>query len=445
MKYHIYTYGCQMNVHESEKLAGMLENLGYVQTDTVDESDVIVFNTCCIRDTAETKIMGNIGAVKPLKRANKKLKIIVCGCMTQQDMRAAELKQKFPFIDIVLGTHNIDRLPQLLKEEKHAVEIRKEFSPFAPQSVTSKCLQTIDGLPVHRTSFPNAWVNIAYGCNNFCTYCIVPYVRGRERSRPKSVVLDEVNRLLDDGYREITLLGQNVNSYGRGLEDNTNFCDLLTDIAKINGKFRIRFMTSHPKDFNSDVVGIIADSPNICKHIHLPIQSGSNRVLEAMNRHYTREKYLSIVEDIRSHIPNAGITTDIIVGFPTETDEDFADTLDIVNRVGYSNAFTFIYSMRRGTPAASMEQIPYEIKRKRIGELIALQNKITKELSVGYLNKDYEVLVEDINPKVSGCVCGRTDCGRLVTMTGDESLIGKFVNVNITKAKSASLFGEIVK
>ena len=300
-------------------------------------------------------------------------------------------------------------------------------------------------LPIFRDSFPNAWVNIIYGCNNFCTYCIVPYVRGREISRKPSDVIDEVKRCVDQGFKEITLLGQNVNSYGNDLSDGTNFASLLKEIDKIGGKFRVRFMTSHPKDLTEEVVDIIAGSNKICNNIHLPVQAGSDKVLKDMNRKYTREKYISLVEMIKSKIPGVGITTDIMVGFPTETQEDFLQTMDLVKQCRFSNAFTFIYSPRQGTVAAKMPQLSYSVKQSRIMELIKLQNSITKELSNDYKGKTYEILVEDFSPKLEGYVCGRTDCGRLVTFKGDKNIIGEFVNVEIQSAKSASLFGKIVE
>ena len=438
MKYLIKTYGCQMNVHDSEKIAGLLQKAGYESTEIDEEADVIVFNTCCIRDTAETKVMGHIGLMKPLKKKKPTLKVVVCGCMTQQDERAQELKNKFPFIDVVVGTFNLERIPVLLEQVDKKTKPTEVFSDITGKRHISECI------PTYRTSYPNGWVNIAYGCDNFCTYCIVPYVRGREVSRKQSDVLDEVKKLLDEGYKEITLLGQNVNSYGKGNDDGASFYSLLSEIAKLPGKFRLRFMTSHPKDFNSDIIDVIADSPNICNNIHLPIQSGSNAILKAMNRHYDRERYLSIIDRIHSRIPDCGITTDIMVGFPGETDRDFEDTMDMVRRVRYSNAFCFIYSMRRGTPAAKMEQIPYAIKKERIVRLIAQQNAITKELSAEYLNGTFEVLVEDVAPKKDGYVCGRTDSGRLVTFPGTREMIGSFVDVTITRAQSASLFGKVI-
>ncbi len=432
--YKINTYGCQMNVHESEKIAGVLEKLGYSQTEADEDADIIVFNTCCIRDTAEKRAYGNIGALKPLKKQKKDLIIAVVGCITQQDKAAELLRSKFPFVDIVLGTSNFNEFESALIAR---LETKK------PQvSVCDSTVTIGSELPTTRTSYPNAWINIIYGCNNFCTYCIVPYVRGRERSRASVDILSDVQSVLDEGYKEITLLGQNVDSYGSDLAKGENFPALLRDIGKIEGKFRLRFMTSHPKDFSNETVDIISSAKNICNSIHLPVQSGSDNILRAMNRRYTRENYLDIIRNIRKKMPNAGITTDIMVGFPGETEKDYLDTLDLVREARFSNAFTFVYSPRNGTPAAKLPQIPAEVKKERIKELVATQNTITKEISRGYINKIYEVLVEDVNSKYENTVCGRTDCGRLVTFNGTPDLIGKFENVKITEARSASLFGK---
>lgn len=436
MKYFITTYGCQMNVHESEKIAGMLVDIGYSSASSYEDADIIVFNTCCIRDTAEKRAFGNIGALKSLKRTHPDKIIVVVGCMTQQKGGAEALAAKFPFVDIILGTNSLDRLPILVQEKRN----RKTMISVASDPTVDLSLE----LPIYRTSGTNAWINIMYGCNNYCTYCIVPYVRGRERSRAIGDVIADVKQVLSKGYKEITLLGQNVDSYGSDLQDGTNFALLLKEISAIPGKFRLRFMTSHPKDFDREVIDVIASSNNICHNIHLPIQSGSNEILRRMNRKYTVEQYLSIVDYIKEKMPDVGITSDIMVGFPGETEEDFLETCDLVRKVRFSNAFTFIYSPRKGTPAASMEQIPSDVKKSRITRLVKLQNDITKELSDEYLGNTYEILVEDVNPKYPGTVCGRTDSGRLVTIKGEPSLIGSFLDVKITKSRSASLFGEIL-
>ncbi|MCH5159285.1 MAG: tRNA (N6-isopentenyl adenosine(37)-C2)-methylthiotransferase MiaB [Clostridiales bacterium] len=435
LNYFIHTYGCQMNIHDSEKIAGILESLGYTVCDSVEKADIVVFNTCCIRETAEQKIYGHIGAIKKLKQKNPRLIAVVCGCMSQQEGVADKIKASYPYIDIVLGTSNLNLLADAIKM---AQQKKKHYSVEFLQYREEDFKQS-------RTSYPNAWVNINYGCNNFCTYCIVPYVRGRERSRPMEDILTEVNHLLSEGYKEITLLGQNVNSYGHDLESGESFAQLLHEIGKIEGKFRLRFMTSHPKDLSQDVIDAIASYPNICDNIHLPVQSGSNRVLKQMNRRYTRENYFDLIKKIRKSLPHVGITTDIMVGFPGETEEDFMDTLDLVRRVKYSSAFCFVYSRRKGTPAYSMEnQIPYSVKRDRITRLLACQNEVTKEISQTMVGQCYEVLVEGANFKYQDTMCGRTESGRLVNFKCDDSYIGKFVTVKIERASSATLWGRIV-
>ena len=439
MKYTNVSYGCQMNVHESEKIAGILEELGYTPAGSIEESDIIVFNTCCIRDTAEKRAFGNIGAVKPIKKKNKDLIVAVVGCMTEQKGYDKIFKEKYPYVDIVLGTGNLNLLKEKIIEKRE--QGKKTY-------LTQSCNDPIDEtVPQSRTSYPNAWVNIMYGCNNFCTYCIVPYVRGRERSREPEEILKEVRSLVEGGYKEITLLGQNVNSYGNDFSDRpeVNFANLLKAVSEIPGKFRIRFMTSHPKDLTEEVVDGIASSDKIMNNIHLPVQAGSDAVLKKMNRKYDRAHYLALIDMIKTKLPGVGITTDIMVGFPTETEQDFLDTLDLVRKVRYSNAFTFIYSVRKGTAAATMPQIDYQTKRRRITELIALQNEITKQLSEEYIGNVYEVLIEDVNKKYKNAVCGRTESGRLVSCVGDPSLIGTFQNILITEARSASLFGKIVE
>lgn len=437
-KYCVVTYGCQMNLHESEKISGILSGMGMSAVNEPENADVVVFNTCCIRDTAERRALGNIGKMKELKKKNKNLLIVVTGCMTQQNGFAENMKERYQYVDVILGTHNISDLENQIRirlEKKKRVAAVLDTDGYIDDETT----------PVTRTSFPNAWVNINYGCNNFCTYCIVPYVRGRERSRDMNSIVSECEKLINDGYKEITLLGQNVNSYGNDVPDeNVNFANLLREVAKIDGKFRIRFMTSHPKDLTEDVVKAIRDNDKICNNIHLPIQAGSNSVLKNMNRRYTREHYLGLIDMIRRYLPDCGITTDIMVGFPYETEEDFLDTMDIVEKVKFSTAFTFIYSVRKGTKAAEMPQIPYEIKQNRIKRLIARQNEITEEISKDYVGNVYEILVEGLQEKKNGYVVGRTESGRLVSAKGDESMIGEFKNVKITAVKNAQLLGEIL-
>ena len=370
MKYCIVTYGCQMNVHESEKIAGILENMGYVATEKREEADIIVFNTCAIREGAEDRVFGNVGNLKKMKKRNKDLIIAVCGCMTQKENTAQKLMNTFPFVDIVLGTFNLSRLGYFIEAVKQGrkMEILQEGD-------------VEENLPYKRTSGENAWVNIMQGCNNFCTYCIVPYVRGREKSRKQENILKEIKDIVAEGkYKKITLLGQNVNSYGNDLTDGTSFAGLLRAICKIEGDFKLSFMTSHPKDLTDEVIDVIASEDKIEKYIHLPAQSGNNRILKLMNRRYTREKYLSSIDKIRKKIPNCRITSDFIVGFPGETEEEFEDTYSLVEAVRYDSIFAFMYSPREGTVASKMEeQIPDTIKHKRVNKLLALEKRIQKE------------------------------------------------------------------
>ncbi|MBP3434162.1 MAG: tRNA (N6-isopentenyl adenosine(37)-C2)-methylthiotransferase MiaB, partial [Clostridia bacterium] len=373
-KYHIVTYGCQMNVHESEKIAGILRGMGYEETQTKEDASVIVFNTCCIRENAENHAFGNIGALKKMKKNNPDLIIAVGGCMTQEKGKTEILKKKFPFIDIMFGALNLERLGELIeqkkKQKKKVVSIRDEAGEID------------ESVEPYRTSYPNAWVNIMYGCNNFCSYCIVPYVRGRERSRKPENILAEVRSLVKQGYKEITLLGQNVNSYGVDGSTGMTFAELLEEVAKIEGKFRVRFMTSHPKDFNEDVVKVMARYPKICRLVHLPVQSGSNAILRAMNRRYTREKYLDEIKMLKELLPGSEVTTDIIVGFPGETEEDYLATESLVKEVDYASAFTFVYSPRQGTKAAAMEdRVPEETQKDRIMRLVELVNEQTRKKS----------------------------------------------------------------
>jgi len=437
MRYNIITFGCQMNVHDSEKIAGMLAGLGYKKCDGVEEADVIVINTCCIRETAESKAISKIGSLKQLKDKHPEKIVAVCGCMTQAGDNSQKLSERFPFIDIIFGTHNIHHFKDYLLERtelgKKVVEIweREEGA--------------IDDVPVLANNSVSAFVNIIYGCNNFCTYCIVPYVRGRERSRPFEDIYAEVKGLIDNGYKEIVLLGQNVNSYGNDI-GGMKFYQLLDKLAGIEGKYRLRFMTSHPKDFDDNLIQVIMDNERVCNNIHLPVQSGSDRILKAMNRNYTAADYLKIIEKIYKHIPDCGITSDIMVGFPGETDEDFKATLDLVKKVRYNGWYMFVYSRRKGTPAAEWaEQVPDEVKKQRIVELISLQNNITKEINrEKYLGKAFEILVDGKHDKREGVYCGKTECGRLINFEGNESYIGQFLNVKVTKSATSALFGEII-
>ncbi len=435
-KYHIVTYGCQMNIHESEKLAGIMQDLGYTETISETDADVIIFNTCCIRENAEDRAEGNIGALKQLKKANKNLIIAVGGCMTQQPEKAEKLKKKFPFIDIIFGTHNLENFKKLfenkISRKKGVIEVLEKEE------------EVKEGTPKFRTSYPNAWINIMYGCNNFCTYCIVPYVRGRERSRKKEDIINEVKFVLDSGYKEITLLGQNVNSYGKDLE-NVDFADLLEEIAKIDGKFRLRFMTNHPKDLSEKLIKVIAKYDKICKHIHLPIQSGSTNILKLMNRCYTRENYLEKVNLIRKYIPDIAITSDVMVGFPKETAQDFLDTFNLMKEVEFSGAFTFIYSRRSGTPAASMAgQIEESVSKERIQKLINLQNEINRKQSKEYEDKEIEILCEGFDEKKNKFF-GRDQYNRMAYFDCENDIIGQFVNVKIENCGGISLMGKLIK
>lgn len=424
-----------MNVHESEKIAGMLTELGYSQCENIAAADVVVFNTCCIRENAENHAFGNIGMLKKLKSSKRDMIIAVGGCLPQQMGKADNLHEKFPYVDIIFGTHNLHKFKEylLLKQTRRKSVIKIEDDDG---------IIFEDDKPF-RTSYPNAWVNITYGCNNFCSYCIVPYVRGRERSRKSENILAEIRNLIKDGYKEITLLGQNVNSYGNGTND-LSFPELLEKIAAMDGKFRLRFMTSHPKDFSEELAKVIAENPKICRQVHLPVQSGSDAILKAMNRKYTSADYLKKIEILKKYVPDCAVTTDLIVGFPGETEEDFKATLELVNRVDYSSAFTFVYSRRNGTVAASMpDQIPEEVSKDRIIRLVELVNTLTREHSKKYVGKTVEVLCEGYDDKKK-MYLGRDEYGRMVYFENDKDVIGEFVDIKITNANGVSLIGEKV-
>ena len=434
-KYFIVTYGCQMNVHESEKIAGILRRMGYEETPNMETADIIVFNTCCIRENAENHAFGNIGALKKMKKQNPALIIAVGGCMTQEQGKTEVLKKKFPFIDIMFGALNFEDLEFLIlrkkREKKRVIAIRETEG------------EIVENIEPYRTSYPNAWVNITYGCNNFCTYCIVPYVRGRERSRKPENIVAEVEKLVAEGYKEITLLGQNVNSYGSDGSTEVTFAQLLDKIASIEGKFRLRFMTSHPKDFTEDVVAVMEKHRKICRLVHLPVQSGSSKILKEMNRRYTREKYLEEIRTLKTRLPEAEVTTDIIVGFPGETEEDYLQTESLVREVDFASAFTFVYSPRKGTKAAEMPNaVPESVQKDRIMRLVELVNSLTRAKSEKYLGKTVEILCEDYDSK-KGLYMGRDEFGRMGYFTSEENRIGQFLSLKITKANGISLFGEI--
>ena len=426
-----------MNVHESEKIAGILREKGYeTPVESEEEADIIVFNTCCIRENAENHAFGNIGNLKKLKKRKKELIVAVGGCMAQEEGKAQLLKEKFPFIDIIFGTHNVAELGALIDTLR---EKRKKQVSVLPERK-----ETEDHIAPVRTSYPNAWVNITYGCNNFCTYCIVPYVRGRERSRRAEVILEEVERLVREGYKEITLLGQNVNSYNSDGQGGMSFPELLDRCARIEGKFRLRFMTSHPKDFTKELALVMRKHDKICNLLHLPVQAGSDRILTLMNRRYTREKYMSEIKMLRELIPNCAVTTDLIVGFPTETEEDFLQTLSLVKEADFSSAFTFVYSPRTGTKAAQMEgRIPEEVSKDRIMRLVDAVNENTRLKSLEYVGKVTEILCEDYDEK-KGLYLGRNEAGRMGYFASEKNVIGEFVNLRVDHANGISLFGILV-
>lgn len=438
LKYYIETWGCQMNEEDSEKLSGMLKRIGYTKTEAKEEASIILFNTCCVRENAENKVYGNLGLLKKLKKNNPNLVIGICGCMMQQKGMADKILKEFPYVDIIFGTHNSYKFPEYLNRVKtEGVQVKEIFD---------KETEIIEGIPVDRESSIKAFVTIMYGCNNFCTYCVVPYVRGRERSRRPEEIEKEIKELVAQGYKEITLLGQNVNSYGKGLEEDIDFAKLLRRINEIEGLERVRFMTSHPKDLTEDVIMAIKECDKLCEQIHLPVQSGSDEILKKMNRHYDREKYMSLIKKIKEEIPECSITTDIIVGFPGETEENFLDTLNLCKEVGYDSAFTFIYSRRNHTPADRMEdQVPDDVKHERFNRLVDVINKGVINGNKVYEDRTVEVLVEGPSKNDETKLMGRTRNGRLVNFPGDSSMIGKLVNVHINRAQPFSLLGEIVE
>ena len=431
------TYGCQMNEHDSEKLSAMLAEMGYLETKKFENADLIIFNTCCVRENAELKVFGNLGHIKKIKERKPELILAVCGCMMQQPHIVEEIKRQYKYVDLVFGTHNLHNFPELLhtfmEKHKQVVEVWQSEG------------DVIEGLPANRKFDVKAFVNIMYGCNNFCAYCIVPYTRGRERSRKPEDIIEEVQMLASHGVKEVTLLGQNVNSYGKTFETPFDFADLLRAINEIEGIKRIRFMTSHPKDISIKLLETIASCENVCNALHLPVQAGSNRVLKEMNRHYTREQYLEIIEKARELMPDVSVTTDIIVGFPGETLEEFEETLELMKRVRYDSAFTFIYSRRTGTPAASMIDTTDDAeKHRRFSILLETVNNIVKEKIKTYDGKVVDVLVENRSKNSDDEITGRTPQGVIVNFKGDPSYIGEIVKVKITEPKNFSLYGEML-
>lgn len=435
--YNIQTYGCQMNARDSEKLAGILERIGFVETDSED-ADFVIYNTCTVRENANLRVYGHLGYMKKMKQKHPDMMIALCGCMMQEPQVVEKIRKNYRHVDIIFGTHNIFKLAELIWQRldtgKMVIDIWKDTN------------QIVEDLPNERKYSFKTGINIMFGCNNFCSYCIVPYVRGRERSREPKDIIREIERLVADGVVEVMLLGQNVNSYGKNLEQPVTFAQLLQEIEKIEGLERIRFMTSHPKDLSDELIEVMAHSKKICKHMHLPLQSGSSRLLKIMNRHYDKEQYLTLVKKLKDAIPDISLTTDIIVGFPGETEEDFEETLDVVRKVRYDSAFTFIYSKRTGTPAAKMDnQVPEEVVKPRFDRLLKEVQEISREESARLTGQTLPVLVEEINDHDASLVTGRLSNNLLVHFPGTADLIGKIVDVYLAECKGFYYMGEMKK
>lgn len=433
LTYHISTFGCQMNFKDSEKLAGILEEIGYVETDT-EQADFVLLNTCTVRENANQKVYGHLGILKNYKKKNPHMLIALCGCMMQEELVVEKLKESYRFVDIIFGTHNIYKLAELIQtrlgSDRMVVDLWKDAK------------EIVEDLPSIRKYSFKAGVNIMFGCNNFCSYCIVPYVRGRERSREPEDIIHEIEEMVAEGVVEVMLLGQNVNSYGKTLEHPVSFAELLERVEQVPGLKRIRFMTSHPKDLSDDLIQVMAKSEKICKHMHLPVQSGSSRLLEKMNRRYTKEHYLELVRKLRAAIPNISLTTDIIVGFPGETEEDFEETLDVVRQAEYDSAYTFIYSKRTGTPAANMEdQVPEEVVKERFRRLLNVVAESSAQRTGRLEGQTMEVLVEGISEQDPSMVTGRLSNNLLVHFPGDESLVGSLCMVHLDQAKGFYYIG----
>lgn len=434
----IQTFGCQQNEADSERIAGMAEQMGYHLTDDATVADMIIVNTCAVREHAELKALSITGQFKHLKEKKKHLLIGICGCMVSQEHRRDDIKNRYPYVDFLFGTSMLWRFPEIV----YGVMSSKKRAFFLDCGDDGNICE---GLPILRAPGSKAWVSIMYGCNNFCTYCVVPYVRGRERSRRPEHILEEIRQLVSDGCREITLLGQNVNSYGKDLDISCDFSDLLSMVCRIEGDFIVRFMTSHPKDASHKLIDTIAENDKIAKAFHLPIQSGSDCILEAMNRHYTKESYLELIEYMRKKIPNIAITTDIIVGFPGESDADFEETLDVLRKVEYDNIFSFIYSPRKGTKAAEMEQLPETVTSERFERLLALQSEISNSKNQNYVGTIQHVLVEGRSKTDATRLTGRNEKNRLVHFEGDDSLIGTYADVLIKRAETYALYGDYIQ
>ena len=435
-KAYVHTYGCQQNVSDSERMNGRILEMGYEFCDSPEDADLVLFNTCAVREHAEDRVWGNIGVLKKWKEARPDMIIAVTGCMIQQEKNSQRIRKSFPYVDIVFGTFNRHRLPEF---------VYKRLSGGSRIFETSEIRDIAEGVPVYRDAKFRAFIPIMYGCNNFCTYCIVPYVRGRERSRDPYKIVEEARGLIADGYREITLLGQNVNSYGKGDEHGINFAKLLKMIEEIDGEFRIRFMTSHPRDCTEELLTVMAESKKICHHLHLPFQSGSDRILKAMNRHYDRKTYEGLIEKAKFLMPDLTLSSDVIVGFPGETYEDFLDTVSLVKKVEYSSLFTFIYSPRTGTPAAVLpDPVSREEKGKWFSELLKVQDEIGRNLTKSYIGKTFRVLCEELG-RNDGYIAGRTFGNMVIEFPGDNSLIGKFVNVHVDGLINNILTGKITE
>lgn len=433
---YLQSFGCQMNENDSEKLAGMLEIMGYTHTDKLEDCDLVIYNTCCVRENAELKVYGHLGSLKALKNRKPDMIIGVCGCMMQQMDVVEHIKKKYRQVNLIFGTHNLHKFPELLSKVLE--------SGSAVADVESSEGSIAEGVPVRRAQGVKAWLTIMYGCNNFCSYCIVPYVRGRERSRRIPDIVDEARLLGHQGFKEITLLGQNVNSYGLDLKDGSSFAGLLRSLEDVDGIDRIRFMTSHPKDLSEDLILAMRDCEKVCEHLHLPVQAGSNAILQEMNRKYTREYYFDLVDKIRGQIPDISLTTDIIVGYPGESDADFVQTLDLIEKVRFDYVYTFLYSKRTGTPAAQKEdQVNEQVMKERFNALLALQNRIGRELNEPLAGRIVEVLAEGPSKNSITMLAGRTRTNKIVNFKGSPELAGRLVKVKITNTGTWSLEGSL--
>lgn len=433
----VITHGCQMNEHDSEKITWLLEKMGYDFVNEVEDADLIILNTCSVRHSAEDKVYGQLGNLKNLKSKKKNIKVAVCGCMMQREESRNYVIEKFPNVDIIFGTNNIWKLPELLKSSYAGKKLSMD--------IEDNPLSIDDALGANRLYNFKSYVNIMYGCNNFCSYCIVPYTRGRETSRRPHEIIREIEELAKNGTKEVTLLGQNVNSYGKTFDDKFSFANLLEEINAINGIERIRFMTSHPKDISDELIYSFKNLDKLCNFLHLPVQAGSSRVLKMMNRKYTKEDYLRKIDKVKNVNPNIALSTDIMVGFPGESEEDFLDTLDLVKKVEYDTAFTFIYSMRENTPAAKMDQVPDKVKHDRFERLLDILYPIQERKNKAFIGRDIDVLVEDFSKKDESNVSGRTDEFKLINFKGNKSDIGKILKVKVKDANSFSLVGEKIE